>query len=77
MAEERKGVLMYKYLSTQRPVSIGTYPLMNDNRVVGIANFGKRISILGCKAWGWLEFEKRLPAELVKQYDLVEIRMMI
>lgn len=84
MAKERKGVLTYKYLSTLRPVSIGTYPIPKDNRIVEIKNFGARISLSGVElpgwrveGWGWIEYEKRLPAELAKQYDLVEIRIMI
>ena len=77
MTKERKGVLMYKYLSTLRPVSFGTYPIPKDNRIVEIKNFGTRINLTGVECWGWIEYEKRLSPELAKQYELVEIRMMI
>lgn len=77
MAEERKGVLMFKYLSTLRPVSIGTYPIPKDNRIVEIKNFGTRISLIGVRCWDWIEYEKRLSSELAQKYDLVEIRMRI
>ena len=30
---------MYKYYSLERPVSIGTYPVLKDNRLLSFDNF--------------------------------------
>lgn len=32
---------MYKYYSLERPVSIGTYPVLKDNRLLSFDNFEK------------------------------------
>ena len=47
--------MKYRYFSTMRPVSIGTYP--NNGNVVEIHNFDSRemVKSIGREAWGYLE----------------------
>ena len=45
------------YFSTERPVSIGTYPKPQGNSVNAIVNFDEAIFVaeIGRTAWGYIE----------------------
>ena len=62
---------MYRYYSTQRPVQIGGYPA--NEHVVKIYNFDNReyCEEIGRKAWGYIDYDKALGAEDVRNYELV------
>lgn len=61
-----------KYYSTQRPIAPGTYPVMDNNSVLRIENYDNRTFIkeIARDAWGYIEYEKALPADMVKNYEL-------
>ena len=62
---------MYKYYSTQRPVSPGTFP----GKPIEIHNFDKRVDTglphIG-PAWGWLIYSDRLTPQQADSYELVD-----
>ena len=62
---------LYRYYSTQRPVSIGTYPKENGDPV-NIVNFDRREPVDGGKmqAWGYLEYSEPLTAKQQAAYEL-------
>lgn len=61
-----------KYYSTQRPVSLGTYPKPSDNRVTNIRNYADRTYNPAIKKWAWGEIEYAFPLspEYVDAYEL-------
>ena len=63
-----------KYFSTERPVSIGTYPKPQGNRVDAIVNFDEAIFVaeIGRSAWGYIEYEHPLTAEQAAAYELIK-----
>lgn len=70
---------MYKYYSLERPVSIGTYPVLKDNRLLSFDNFEEgnlcvKKTIVDndkvFKAWGYLLFEKPLSSKQIDDYEL-------
>ena len=62
------------YFSTERPVSIGTYPMPQGNRVDAIVNFDEAIFVaeIGRSAWGYIEYEHPLTAEQAAAYELTK-----
>ena len=62
------------YFSTERPVSIGTYPKPQGNRVDAIVNFDEAIFVaeIGRTAWGYIEYEHPLSAEQAAAYELIK-----
>ena len=62
---------MYRYYSTQRPVSIGTYP-KDTGEPETIVNFDQREMVDGGKAqaWGYLEYKEPLTAKQIASYEL-------
>ena len=60
-----------KYYSTQRPVSIGTFP--ESQKVIEIHNFDRReyVTNIHHEAWGWIEYENPLTEKEAKDYELV------
>ncbi|MCD7955291.1 MAG: hypothetical protein LUE63_07955 [Lachnospiraceae bacterium] len=60
-----------RYYSTQRPVSLGTFP--GGHKVKEIFNFDERtfVESIGRKAWGWIEFEGELSEKEAANYELV------
>ena len=62
------------YFSTERPVSIGTYPKPQGNRVDAIVNFDEPIFIaeIGRTAWGYIEYAHPLTAEQAAAYELIK-----
>ncbi len=65
---------MYKYYSTERPVSIGTYPKPKDNKPVNIENFDLKTYVpeIKAEAYGYLEYEQPLTSKQVATYELKE-----
>ena len=63
--------MKYRYFSTMRPVSIGTYP--NNGNVVEIHNFDSRemVKSIGREAWGYIDYSKPLTEKEAFSYDLV------
>ena len=50
--------MKYRYYSTQRPVSAGTYPKPKDNPAMLIHNYNERqyVTEIGRLAWGYIEY---------------------
>ena len=58
--------------STHRPISIGTYPKRYG--AVNIVNFDHRVEVPeigGRLAYGYIDFERDLPEEEQRHYDLI------
>ena len=60
----------YIYYSTQRPVSLGTYPKKGMREIV---NFDERkfCEEIGREAWGFLRYDRRLDDKEASDYELV------
>lgn len=62
----------YKYYSTQRPVSIGTFPKHTDNPPIRFENYNGRTWV-ECNtrlAWGELVYAKPLSDKELRDYEL-------
>ena len=61
----------YRYYSTQRPISSGTYP-NGENKPVSIENFDERQPVENgqLQAWGYLEYAEPLSQKEMKDYEL-------
>lgn len=68
--------MSHRYYSTNRPVSIGTYPRPAGNEVLEILNFEQRRSVpeIGRQAWGWVEYASPLSASDAENYELVSVQ---
>lgn len=66
--------MSYRYYSSQRPVSPGSFPKPVGNGVLEIVNFDRRTPCYdaNCDAWGYIEYEKPLSKELARCYELVK-----
>lgn len=64
---------MIRYYSCERPISIGTYPKIEENPVLNIVNFDERqyVSAIKNKAYGYIEYENPLDDEVLKSYELI------
>ena len=73
LKNQRRNIRM-KYFSTERPVSIGTYPKPQGNRVDAIVNFDEAIFVaeIGRPAWGYIEYAYPLTAEQAAAYELIK-----
>ena len=62
----------YRYYSTQRPLSPGTYPKPAENQVSEVHNFDNRQPVEEGKmqAWGYVEYAKPLTAKEMQDYEL-------
>lgn len=62
----------YRYYSTQRPLSLGSYPKPVENQVIEIQNFNNRQPVEEGKlqAWGYVEYTKPLTAKEMQDYEL-------
>lgn len=67
-------IKIYRYYSIERPVSIGTYPKVKDNKPVNIENFDLKTYVdeIKCEAYGYLEYEKPLTSTQAATYELKE-----
>lgn len=65
--------MSHRYYSTQRPVSIGTYPCPACNEVIEINNFDERRTVpeIGRGAWGWIDYASPLSDSEAAAYELV------
>ncbi len=68
----RKRMRMKKYYSTQRPVSIGTFPSGKNVRM--IVNFADRsyVDSIGRMAYGYIIFAEPLSEKEASDYELTE-----
>ena len=66
--EPDKDSGMYRYYSTQRPVTPGTFP----GKPTHIHNFDTREDVCGgqMQAWGYVEYEKPLTKKQMQDYEL-------
>lgn len=64
----------YRYYSTQRPVTPGSFPKPEGNRVLEIVNFDDRTvcSDIGRAAWGYIEYERPLDEAAARSYEFVK-----
>lgn len=61
---------LYRYYSTQRPISLGTYP-KEDQKPITIENFNERKPIdANMQAWGYLEYKQPLTQQQQRSYEL-------
>lgn len=62
--------MLYSYYSTQRPISIGTYPKWG---LIEFENYDERTYIedIGKEAWGQLIYDRKLSPEELCDYELV------
>lgn len=62
---------MYRYYSTQRPITPGAIPMRSD--IVSIKNFDhkKECEEIGCMAYGYVEYASRLTKKEISDYELV------
>lgn len=69
--ETPAAVVRHRYYSTQRPISIGTYP-RDGGESAEIQNFDTRTPVENgaFQAWGWLEYDKPLTDKQVRDYEL-------
>jgi len=60
----------YKYYSTQRPISIGTFP--KENSPIRIVNFDRRewVEDTMFQAWGFITYDAPLTQQQVQDYEL-------
>lgn len=65
-----------KYYSTQHPITPGSYPKPEGNRVLEIVNFDKKIYFdePGRDCWGCIDYEKPLSEKEANTYELVRER---
>ncbi|PRR85537.1 hypothetical protein [Clostridium luticellarii] len=63
---------MYRYYSTERPISLGTFPKTKDNVPVDIENFEtkKYVDEIKREAYGYLEYEHKLTDKQIFDYEL-------
>ncbi len=61
-----------KYYSTQRPVTPGSFPKPEGNKVLDAVNFDDKTYIeeLGREAWGYVEYERPLSEEEMQDWEL-------
>lgn len=66
--EPDKDSGLYRYYSTQRPVTPGTFP----GKPTNIQNFDTRESVCGgqMQAWGYVEYKKPLTEKQMNDYEL-------
>ncbi len=62
-----------KYYSTQRPVTPGSYPKPEGNKVLEIVNYDSRqyVPQIGREAWGYIVYESRITDKEAADYELV------
>ena len=62
---------MYRYYSTQRPITPGAIPMRSD--IVSIKNFDhkKECEEIGRMAYGYVEYASRLTKKEISDYELV------
>ena len=63
-----------RYYSTQRPVTLGSYPKPDGNRVEQVVNFPAKtyVDVIWKQAWGYIDYEKPLAEKEAAAYELTE-----
>lgn len=63
----------YRYYSTQRPISMGTYPTKDHSENIFIENYDVKtyVESIGREAWGELRYNTPLSAKELSDYELV------
>ena len=61
---------MHRYYLTQRPPGLGCQP----NDFIGVEWFVGKIfvPVIGREAWGYVEYDRRLTEQEIRDYELVE-----
>ena len=61
-----------RYYSTQRPVTPGSFPRPDGNKVLEIHNYDSKTYCeeIGREVWGYIDYERPLPPELAATYEL-------
>ena len=72
MEQEQPKPGPYKYYSTQRPISVGTYPLSYFNKPVHMTVYAGREQVEGetFRAWGDLTYAQPLTEREMADYEL-------
>lgn len=65
--------MAYRYYSTERPVTPGSFPKPHGNKILAVENFETRsyVGRLGCEAWGYVEYESPVSEVLLNDFELV------
>jgi len=65
-----------RYYSTQRPVTPGSFPKPEGNKVLEIHNYDGKTYCedLGQEVWGYVEYERPLAPEQAANYELTPAR---
>lgn len=66
--------MSYRYYSTLRPLSMGTFPKPKNNRIISIENFDERTfcTEINRPAWGYIEYELPVEDGLLNQCELIK-----
>ena len=64
-----------RYYSTQRPVTPGSFPKPQGNRVLDIVNYDTRTfcADINQDAWGYIEYSTPLTEQQAASYELVPL----
>lgn len=67
----------YRYYSTLRPLTPGTFPKPQGNRVLTVMNFDNRTycSEIKREAWGYVEYERPLSTALAWDWELARMEV--
>ena len=63
-----------RYYSAQRPVTPGSYPKPEGNKVERVVNFPAKtyVDVIWKQAWGYIDYEKPLAEKEAAAYELTE-----
>lgn len=62
---------MYRYYSTQRPITPGSYPKQNGKEIIENYEARRYIVVIGRFAWGHIEYEYPLTEKQASDYELI------
>ena len=62
-----------RYYSILRPIVPGSFPEPQDNHIMRIENFDKRVYIpeIEREAWGYIDYEDELAGPVADEYELI------
>lgn len=63
-----------RYYSTQRPITLGSFPKPDGNAIERIVNFPARtyVDVIWRQAYGFIDYEKPLSDQEAMAYELTE-----
>lgn len=66
--------MINRYYLTQRGPGPGAIPRYKDNLITDVKDYGIKIyiGVIGCMAWGYVEYEKPLSTKDINDYELME-----